>query len=72
MVQWQMPLAGEAPPRVQSLGAAQFTRICGMVPTFLLRQLQLPSGDARSGRFRWVHLLNMMLGGRRTPNRVFF
>jgi hypothetical protein len=23
-VQWQRPLAGELPPRVQSLGAAQF------------------------------------------------
>jgi hypothetical protein len=36
-VQWQMPPAGELPPRVQFLGAAQFTRICGLVPTFLLR-----------------------------------
>jgi hypothetical protein len=24
------------------------------------------------GRFQWVHLLNTMLGGRRTPNRFFF
>jgi hypothetical protein len=23
-------------------------------------------------RFRWVHLINIMLGARRTPNRVFF
>jgi hypothetical protein len=35
MVQWQRPPAGELPPRVQSLGSAQFTRICGLVPTFL-------------------------------------
>jgi hypothetical protein len=35
-VRWPLPPAGELPPRVQSLGSAQFTRICGLVPTFLL------------------------------------
>jgi hypothetical protein len=58
-VQWQRPPAGVFPPRVQSLGAAQFTRICGLVRTFLLW-------------FRWIHLLNIMLEGRWIHNRVFF